>query len=214
MAKKGKRPPATSKSKAKPKSGGKSQQLTKMDLVITGLFIGSVIFCIAAFSTAMHPMDEWFVIWPAVIGIVAGGLIGWLVFVITKFESLPFMIGIMAFSGALLAVAFVLSFNRPWDKSPPQVHTLDVVFKFQQGSGERTVHYLEVENFSQRQIEVEETIYNQVENGGQVNIITRDGFFGFIYLDHVEATGFTMPDSEDIPEVKPVVPLQEPPDGE
>ena len=46
-----------------------------------------------------------------------------------------------------------------------------------------------------------------------MNIITRDGFFGFTYLDHVEAAGFTMPDTEDIPEVKPVVPRQEPPDG-
>jgi len=110
MAKKQKKPVPRS-SKKKKSSGGK-EQLTKMDMVIAGLFIGSIIYCVAAFSTALHPLNELFIIWPLIIGAVAGALVGLVIYLITKFESMAFMVGVLAISGALVSVAFVLTFGH------------------------------------------------------------------------------------------------------
>jgi len=211
MVKKIKKPAARSGSRKKTKGTTKSQPLTKMDLVITGLFIGSIIYCVAAFATAHQPMDEYFFLWPLGIGAVAGAVIGLIVYLITRYESVWFMIGIMAFSGALMAVAFVLSFNRPWDDSSPQRQTLDVVFKYQQGSGKNSAYYVEVQDFDPKQLEVEETVYNQVENNGTIDLIIRDGYFGFPYLERIEATGIVVPDDQDLPAVQPLLPVPDVP---
>ncbi|MBN2431783.1 MAG: hypothetical protein JXQ27_09920 [Acidobacteria bacterium] len=207
MVKKIKKPGARSGSRQKTKGTTKSQPLTKMDLAITGLFIGSIIFCVAAFATAHQPFDEYFFLWPLGIGAVGGAITGLIVYLITRYESLWFMIGIMAFSGALIAVAFVLSFNRPWDKSALRRQTLDVVFKYKQGSGKKSVYYVEVKDFDPKQLEVEETVYNQLENNGTVDLIIRDGYFGFPYLERIEAAGIVVPEDEDLPEVQPLLPV-------
>jgi hypothetical protein len=206
--------PGSGSSKKKAKGATKSQPLTKMDLAITALFIGSIVFCVAAFATAHQPMDEYFFLWPLGIGAAAGAVIGLVVWLITKYESVGFMIGIMAFSGALMGVAFVLSFNRPWDDSPPRRQTLEVVFKYQQGSGKNSTFNVEVKDFEMKQLEVEETVYNQVENNGSIDLLIRDGYFGFPYLERIEATGLVVPEGQDMPEVEPLLPVEDLPAGD
>jgi len=104
------------------------------------------------------------------------------IYLITKFESMAFMVGVLAISGALVSVAFVLTFNHTWDESIPNRQTVDVVFKYERGGEKNPKYYVEVEGFPQKQIEVEQNLYNRIENQGTIDILTREGFFGFTYV--------------------------------
>lgn len=186
---------------------GKNSQLTPSDLAITGGFVGSIILCLVAFSNAVHPLNDTFILWPALIGGVAGLLFGLLLQRLVGFESAVFVALVMAASGALLAIGLVLALNRPLDRSVPDHHVVKVVNKFDRGGSRNQKYFLEVQGFVLKRLEVEDLVYNGCAQGGRVDILTRRGFFGFPYLDRVQLISLDLPTSEKLPDVMPAIPL-------
>jgi len=198
----------TKSARGKGKSKAPSRNaLTPQDLVVAGAFIGSVVFALVSFSRSVTPLDETFVIWPLAIGAVAGGLIGWAAHKWKPFESAGFVVGVMAFSGAVLAIGLVLALNRPLDRTPPKHNFVKVVHRYQIGSGSHASYHLEVEGFSLKRLDVDEGIYNGTVDGGQVDILTRPGFFGFRYLERIQLVSLNLRDTQALPAVPPPIPL-------
>ena len=183
--------------------------LTAQDLVVAGAFIGSVLFAIASFSRSVTPLDETFVIWPLAIGAVAGALIGWAAHKWKPFESAGFVVGVMAFSGAALAIGLVLALNRPLDRTPPQHNFVKVVHRYQIGSGTHATYHLEVEGFTLKRLDVDEAIYSGTVDGGQVDILTRPGFFGYRYLERIQLVSLNLNSGQGLPAVPPPIPVDD-----
>ncbi len=185
--------------------------LTAQDLVVAGVFLGSIVFSLVSFSRSVTPLDETFVIWPLAIGAVAGGLIGWIAHKWKPFESAGFVVGVLAFSGAALAIGLVLALNRPLDRTPPKHNFVKVVNRYQIGSGSRATYHLEVEGFTLKRLDVEEAVYNGTINGGQVDILTRPGFFGYPYLERIQLVSLNLPADQNLPAVPPPIPMDDMP---
>ena len=171
-------------------SGKRGNALTASDLVIAGLFIGSVIFCVAAFATAVSPIQETFMLWPALIGGALGAGVGALYYWLSRKETLGFMAGLGLVVGALLAVGLVLALNRPLDRSPEEVHSLPVLNRYNRGTELKPHYCIEVDDYpvvgGRRHLSVEVGVYDAVSPGGQLEVVTRRGFFGFPYQERVQ----------------------------
>lgn len=163
----------------------KIRPLSLLDIAVAITFLGSLVLCVIAFSTAKHPISESFVIAPTVIGLLVGAATGLSIWKISKFESMTFLLVVTAIMGAAVAVGVVLAFNRPFDRSTLTTHIVKVVTKYDQGSDDSRVYYLEVENFPLKHILIDSDVYNGVKPGETVELGTRKGFFGFPYLDRV-----------------------------
>ncbi len=213
MAKSKRKSSSTSRGSKKSPSTSKKNQLTPLDLVIAATFIGSVIFSLVAFSTATHPLNDLFVVWPAIIGAAIGLVLGVFLYKLTNFESLAFMLGVMVLAGALLGISLVLTFNRSLDESPPVHHFVTVEYKFDQGNIRNRRYFLDVKDFQTRRIKVEEDVYNGTTVGEKVDVITRQGFFGYPYLDKVQLVSLDLHDAEQLPKVAPTIPIGKEPGG-
>ena len=183
--------------------------LTPQDLVVAGAFLGSIIFALVSFSRSVTPLDETFVVWPLAIGAVAGGLIGWAAHKWKPFESPGFVVGVLAFSGAVLAIGLVLALNRPLDRTPPKHHFVTVVNRYQIGSGSHATYHLEVDGFTLKRLDVDEAVFNGTVNGGQVDILTRPGFFGYPYLERIQLVSLNLPADQSLPAVPPPIPVDD-----
>ena len=186
-----------------------SNQLTALDVFIAAVFIGSIIFTVIAFALAVHPINDNFVFYPLGIGGVAGVLVGLIFYKITRFESLWFMVAIMALSCALFAVGLVLTFNRPLDHSSIKHHFVKVINKFDQGGARNHHYFLEVEDFPLKRIDVEEDVYNGCPLNGKVDVMTRAGFFGFPYIEGTQLVGLDLLKTKKLPEVPPAMPVED-----
>lgn len=198
----------SARSKGKSKAPSRNA-LTAQDLAVAGVFIGSIVFALVAFSRSVTPMDETFVIWPLAIGAVAGALLGWAAHRWKPFESAGFVVGVTAFSGAALAIGLVLALNRPLDHAPAKHNFVQVVNRYQIGSGSHATYHIEVEGFPMKRLDVDEAIYNGTVNGGQVDILTRPGFFGFRYLERIQLVSLNLPADGSLPAVPPPIPVDD-----
>ena len=201
-----------------PRKKGKSKApsrnaLTPQDLVVTLLFIGSIAFALASFSNAVKPMDDTFVLWPMAIGAVAGAVLAVIAHRFKPFETVGFVIGVMAFSGAALGIGAVLALNRPLDRSPVKHHMVSVVHKYQIGDGEHATYHLELAGFPLNRLDVEEEIFSGTRDGGTVDLLTREGFFGYRYLERVQLVKLELRDTQNLPDVPPAIPVDDLPGG-
>jgi hypothetical protein len=204
---------ATARAAAKA-TAAKGGALTASDLAVAGVFIGGVVFSLVAFSTAVHPMNELFVIRPALIGLAVGAVAAVVLHRIKRQESFWFVLAVVAFSGALWGIGVTLALNRPLDPSAYKHHFVDVVNKYERGSGRNAEFHLEVAGLTEggvtlRHIQVPEDVYNGVSPGGRVDALTRGGFFGYAYLEQVQLVGLDLPpaEGEKLPAVPPTIPV-------
>lgn len=161
-------------------------QLTAMDFVLVAVLVGSIAGFLIAYATARVPLDGSYLIYPMLIGAAVGILAGLLINLIKRQESPVFLVGLMAVCGALLAGAAVTSLNRPLDRSEPRSTILKIFNKYEQGRGKQAKYFLEVEAFTPSHLRVEEKIYRGVKIGGTVELLLRQGFFGYAYLEQVQ----------------------------
>jgi len=195
-----------------PSSGkGKRDALTGTDLAVAGSFVAAGVFCLVAFSTAKTPLIDSFIIWPVAVGAALGALATALVHRVKPFESFFFVMMVLIFSGAALATGLVLSLNRPLDRSPLKNNFVPVINKYEWGTGKNAEYFLEVSDFPLKRIEVEESVYSGCPKNGQILLQTRNGFFGFPYLERVQLISLDIPQNQPVQEVLPGLPDGAPP---
>lgn len=195
-----KKPRADAKKPEKKSSGkkrGASQSLGAMDIVVAALFIGGLIFAVAAFSNSVHPMKDSFIYWPLALGGGIGLVAGFIVWKVTHFESVIFMMVVMLLGGASIAAGIVLAFNRPLDRSRGEIRNLQVVYKYAIGAEPDQEYYVEVddaEKFPVKKIRVQKDVYQAIPPLDQpgdhrVAVQVRPGFFGFPYIERTLSPG-------------------------
>jgi|GEM_PF-942157 len=204
---------ATARAAAKA-TAAKGGALTGSDLAVAGVFLSGVVVALVAFSTAVHPLNDWFIIMPALIGAAVGAVAAVILHRIKRQESFLFVVAVVAFSAALWAVGVTLALNRPLDRSPVKHHFVPVVNKYERGSGRNAEYYLEVDGFTEdgvtrRHLQVPEDVHTGVSAGGRVDVLTRSGFFGYTYLEQVQLVGLDLPpaDKEPLPVIPPTIPV-------
>ncbi|HOB54271.1 MAG TPA: hypothetical protein PK176_14640 [Acidobacteriota bacterium] len=204
---------ATARAAAKA-TAGKAGALTGSDLAVAGVFLSGVIVALVAFSTAVHPLNEWFIVKPALVGMAIGAVAAVILHRIKRQESFFFVLAVVAFSMALWAVGVTLALNRPLDRSPIKHHFISVINKYERGSGRNAEYFLEVDGFTEggvtlRHLQVPEDVHTGVAAGGRVDVLTRNGFFGLTYLEQVQLVGLDLPavDEQKLPAVPPTIPV-------
>lgn len=186
---------------------GKRDSLTGMDLAVAGSFVATGVFCLVAFSTSVTPLNDGFVIWPIAAGAALGALTAAIVHRFKPFESFFFVMMILIFSGAALATGLVLTLNRPLDRSAVKNNFVSVVNKYEWGTGKNAQYFLEVSDFPLQRLEVEEQVYHGCPRNGKILLQTRQGFFGFPYLERVQLISLDIPQNQTVPDVLPGLPM-------
>ncbi len=193
-----------SKSKKRKKSTKKpikkkEEKLTFKDVLLALFFIFSFVYFIIAFATSTMPINDSFVIYPIIVGIISGVIGGYFINKYIYRDSTIFFMLLFALIFSLLFTAVVISFNRPLDRSPVSHNKIVVTNKFKMGGGDNIEYYFEVKNFPKRRLQVEKSVYEDVEVGDSVDVLIRKGFFHFPYIEDIIPVGIDINKIKKIP---------------
>ncbi len=192
---------AKKKKKKKVVTKKKEEKLTFKDVLLALFFIFSFIFFLVSFATAVMPINDGFVAYPILVGVVSGFIIGFLLNKFVYRDSTIFFMILFAIILSMLFTAITLSFNRPLDRSSVKHRIVEITNKFTMGAGDGKEYYLEVKDFPKKRIQVKKDVYNDVNVGGKVDILVKEGFFHFPYIEDIIPVGINLKNLDKIPNV-------------